>query len=368
MEQGVRVIGVGRAAYRGSTVGWYPLSELSDVIGRALDDAGVDPHLVQQAYLCTAGVARQPLQDAVRCALGPDVPIDPVDTLAAGASLALHQARQDIEDGRADCVLVAGADHGYLAHPADARSASLGAAAREYMQRHQCRRETFAMIAVKARQHSLSNPDAAFSCDMDLDEVLAAEEVSAPLTAPQFATAAYGAVAILLCSADFARSRGVPRAIRIGAQVYSDQLLIPNGDLNSPLRAVGYDRDVAASWDLYERAGIGPAEIHLCELHDRATVVELLLYEALGFCRQGSAEGFIEDGDNTYGGNVVVNPSGGLQAMGFGASTSGLAQCAELVMHLRGRAGLRQVSSARFALQQDEGPYGASVVTLYRND
>ncbi|MBM7063013.1 lipid-transfer protein [Pseudomonas sp. UL073] len=368
MEQDVRVVGVGRSAYHRSTAGWYPISALGEAIGAALADAGLEPMQVQRAYLCANGIARLPWQEPLLRTLGHELSITAVDAAQAGASHALYLARRDIEAGRAHCVLVAGIDHGVADAPSAQAMTQWSAAAREYTRRHQCRVETFAMIAVKAHQHAFHNPDADHGRPLGLDEVLAGPYEFAPLTPLQFAAPAYAASAVLLCSAEFAQRLALRRAVRIAAQVCSDELRVPAGEPDSPLRPVGYDRDMAVSWEVYERAGVGPADIQLCELHDSATVTELLLYEALGFCREGSAERFIEDGDNTYGGNIVVNPSGGLLGMGYGANSAGLAQCVELVTHLRGQAGARQVANASIALQQDAGAAGASVVTLYRRD
>ncbi|UVE19595.1 lipid-transfer protein [Pseudomonas sp. LS44] len=367
MEQDVRVVGVGRSAYHRSTAGWYPVSALGEAIGCAMADASLEPMQVEQVYLCASGGARLPWQESLLRALGHVPPIVSVDASVAGASRALYLARRDIEEGRAHCVLVAGIDHGPADAPSEQSMALWTAAAREYTRRHQCRQETFAMIAVKAHQHAFHNPDADYGQPLGLDDVLAGQGGFAPLPRLQFAAPAYAASALLVCSTEFARRLALSRPVRILAQVCSDELRGPAVAPDTPLQSVGYERDMAVSWEVYERAGIGPADLQLCELHDRATVTELLLYEALGFCREGSAERFIEDGDNTYGGNIVVNPSGGLLGMGFGASTSGLAQCAELVMHLRDRAGSRQVPHASIALQQDAGEAG-SIVTLYRRD
>ena len=94
----------------------------------------------------------------------------------------------------------------------------------------------------------------------------------------------------------------------------------------------------------------------------------IAFYEALGFCAEGSAEKLVEDGDNTYGGNLVVNPSGGLLSLGRAPSAGGLAQCIELVRHLRGRAGQRQVANANIALQHQVGTDGTVVATLYQRE
>ncbi len=89
------------------------------------------------------------------------------------------------------------------------------------------------------------------------------------------------------------------------------------------------------------------------------------MYEALGFTPEGTAEKFIDDGDNTYGGKVVTNPSGGLLSKGHPLGATGLAQCYELVNQLRGTADQRQVQGVRHALQHNVGLGGAAVVTLY---
>lgn len=137
---------------------------------------------------------------------------------------------------------------------------------------------------------------------------------------------------------------------------------------NSMIKMVGYDMAKAAGRQVYEAAGIGPEDVDVVELHDCFTANELLTYEALGLCPEGGAEKFIWDEDNTYGGKVVTNPSGGLLSKGHPLGATGLAQCTELVWQLRGTADQRQVAGARVALQHNLGLGGACVVTMYRRD
>ncbi|MOA36387.1 lipid-transfer protein [compost metagenome] len=136
-----------------------------------------------------------------------------------------------------------------------------------------------------------------------------------------------------------------------------------SGDMRS---LVGYDMTRAAADQVYEAAGVDPADLDVVELHDCFTANELITYEGLRLTPEGSAEKFIVDGDNTYGGRVVTNPSGGLLSKGHPLGATGLAQCAELVWQLRGQADLRQVEGARLALQHNLGLGGACVVTLYQ--
>lgn len=128
---------------------------------------------------------------------------------------------------------------------------------------------------------------------------------------------------------------------------------------------VGFSMAREAARQVYEQAGIGPQELDVVELHDCFAHNELLSYEALGLCGLGGAERFVADGDNTYGGQIVTNPSGGLLSKGHPLGATGLAQCTELVQQLRGQAGPRQVEGARLGLQHNLGLGGACVVTLY---
>ncbi|MNZ75679.1 lipid-transfer protein [compost metagenome] len=128
---------------------------------------------------------------------------------------------------------------------------------------------------------------------------------------------------------------------------------------------VGFSMARTAAQKVYEAAGVGPEDIQVVELHDCFAQNELLTYESLGLCPIGGAERFVEDGDNTYGGKFVTNPSGGLLSKGHPLGATGLAQCTELVQQLRGQSGARQVEGARMALQHNLGLGGACVVTLY---
>jgi acetyl-CoA acetyltransferase len=137
-------------------------------------------------------------------------------------------------------------------------------------------------------------------------------------------------------------------------------------EANDMMRLVGYEMSREAADKVYNQAGIGPDELDVVELHDCFAHNELITYEALGLCPEGGADKFIREGDNTYGGKVVTNPSGGLLSKGHPLGATGLAQCFELTHQLRGSAGARQVANARTALQHNLGLGGACVVTLYQ--
>src|SRR5438105_6879269 len=112
------------------------------------------------------------------------------------------------------------------------------------------------------------------------------------------------------------------------------------------IKMCGFHMAVSAAKEVYEKSGLGPKDLDVVELHDCFTTNELVTYEGLGLCPEGGAEKFIWDGDNTFGGQFVTNPSGGLLSKGHPLGATGLAQCAELVWQLRGQAGERQVPDA----------------------
>ncbi len=102
------------------------------------------------------------------------------------------------------------------------------------------------------------------------------------------------------------------------------------------------------------------------ELHDCFTTNELLTYEALGLTPEGTAEKFVLDGDNTYGGKVVTNPSGGLISKGHPLGATGLAQAPSWCGSCAARRRTGRWPASTLALQHNLGLGGACVVTLYK--
>jgi acetyl-CoA acetyltransferase len=125
--------------------------------------------------------------------------------------------------------------------------------------------------------------------------------------------------------------------------------------------------------DAYEAAGIGAADVDVVELHDAFTIAELVYYEALGLCKPGESADYLKSGKTTYGGDVVVNPSGGLLSKGHPVGASGVAQAVEMYWQLTGQAGQRQVDKARIGLSHVTGggiaglDHGACTVHLFEH-
>jgi acetyl-CoA acetyltransferase len=359
----------------------------------ALDDAKIPYGEVEQAFAGYVFGDSTCGQRAVYEVGLTGIPVFNVNNNCSTGSSALMLGAQAIAGGAAECVLVVGFEQmekGALAakwtdrtNPMDKHANLMnevqgfnqappaaqmfGGAGREYRWKYGTKRETFAKISEKARKHASKNPYALFKEVLSVEEIMASEEVFDPLTRYQCCPPTCGAAAAVLASDDFARKHGISKPVYIAAQAMTTDF--PSTfEEKSMIKMVGFDMAKAAAKKVYEKAGLGPEDVDVVELHDCFTANELLTYEALGLCNEGEAEKFIWDGDNTYGGEFVTNPSGGLLSKGHPLGATGLAQCTELVWQLRGTAGERQVEGAKVALQHNLGLGGACVITMYRRD
>jgi len=356
----------------------------------ALADAGVDLAAVQQVYAGYVYGDSTSGQNAVYRVGMTGAPVINVNNNCSTGSSALFLARQAVAAGAADCVLALGFEQmqrGALKEHWDDRPSAFarfdevinrvqgdagnaplapryfGGAGAAYCAKYDMDPAVFAQISVKSRKHAAANPYAVFTAPVTADEVLASPQIFGPLTRLQCCPPTCGAAAAVVVSEEFARARGLRADVAVAAQAMTtDTPASFTGDL---MQLVGADMTRAAARQVYEAAGVDPRDIPVVELHDCFTTNELISYEALGLTDEGTAEKFIADGDNTYGGRVVTNPSGGLLSKGHPLGATGLAQCAELVWQLRGEAGDRQVEGASLALQHNIGLGGAAVVTLY---
>ncbi|MFE3060399.1 lipid-transfer protein [Nocardia sp. NPDC059239] len=391
MSERVVVAGVGMIPFTTPS-----RSETYDVMGTAatrvaLSDAGIGYEKIQQAY---AGYVYgdSTCGQAVVYGLGQTgIPVVNVNNNCSTGSSALFLARQAVESGAVDVALAVGFEQmqrgalamAYADRPSpftrfdavmdeiqertDAPFAAqmFGGAGRQYAERYGTLPETFAKISVKSRKHAANNPYAVFKDPVTVEEVLASPPIYGPLTRLQCCPPTCGAAAAVLVSEKFAKANGIDSSVVIKAQAMATDFSSTFTEKDMT-KIVGYDMSKAAAQQVYEASGVAPTDLRVVELHDCFTTNELLSYEALGLTPEGTAEKFINDGDNTYGGRVVTNPSGGLLSKGHPLGATGLAQCAELVWQLRGQAEARQVEGdLKVALQHNIGLGGAAVVTLY---
>jgi sterol carrier protein 2 len=370
-----------------------PYDQMGALAARAaLDDAGIAYDAIEQAYVGYVYGDSTSGQKALYQLGLTGIPVFNVNNNCSTGSTALFLARQAIESGAAECVLVLGFEQmspGALGSvftdrpspfdPFDAVTDLLvgmpelplalryfGGAGLAHMRKYGTPLAAFARIRAKASRHAVNNPLALFRKEVTSEDVLAAPMIwPGVMTRLMACPPTCGAAAAVLVSEDYARKHGLKANVYIAAQAMTTDRA-STFESDDMMRLVGYDMSRAAAAQVYAQAGIGPDELDVVELHDCFAHNELITYEALGLCPEGGADKFICDGDNTYGGQVVTNPSGGLLSKGHPLGATGLAQCYELTHQLRASAGARQVAGARVALQHNLGLGGACVVTLYR--
>ncbi len=373
-------------------------SDNYDVMGaeasrRALADAGIGYDAVQQAFVGYVFGGSTSGQKALYRVGQTGIPVVNVNNNCSTGSSALFLARQAVESGVVDVALALGFEQmvpgaiqlGFEDRPGPldefgivrdrvmgAPDASVpeaatyfGAAGQQYVDETGMDPSVFAHITVKSRKHAANNPYSVFRTPLSFEQVLASPRIYGPLTRFQCCPPTCGAAAAVVISKEYADRHGLRSDVVIAAQAMTTDF--PSTFEGDMKRLIGYDMAKEAARQVYEKSGIGPEDLRVVELHDCFTTNELLTYEALGLTPEGTAEKFILVGDNTYGGRVVTNPSGGLISKGHPLGATGLAQCAELVWQLRGQAESRQVEgTVNAALQHNLGLGGACVVTMYQ--
>lgn len=365
----------------------------AQAVRQALQDAGVPYTDVQQAYAGYVYGDSTCGQKALYHVGMTGLPVVNVNNNCATGSTAMFLARQAVQSGAVDCALAVGFEQmnpGALRSVWTDRASALeranqvvdelvgrddrlsnairqfAGAGMAHMRKYGTKLETFAKIRAKASRHASRNPLAVFRNVVTPEEVLAAPMLwDGVLTRLMACPPTCGAAAAIVVSENFAKKRGLRTDVLIAGQSLATDRpgSFDSGDMT---RVVGFEVSQLAAHQAYEQAGVGPEDLDVIELHDCFAQNELITMEALGLAAEGEGPKLVDDGDNTYGGKWVINPSGGLLSKGHPLGATGLAQIYELTHQLRGTAAERQVEGARIALQHNLGLGGAGVVTVLK--
>lgn len=361
-------------------------------VTKALNDAGLQMSDIKQACVGYVYGDSTSGQRALYEIGMTGIPVYNVNNNCSTGSTALIMAKQLLETGNADCALALGfekMERGSLTskfldrtNPMDKHvqvmaeiaginntpiaAQMFGNAGKEHMEKYGTKLEHLAKIAYKNHKHSVNNPYSQFQEEYTLEQIMNSPRIFGPLTKLQCCPTSDGSAAAILATEDFVHAHGLEKqAVEIvGMEMVTDFPSTFND--RSCMKIVGYDMTKAAAERLFGKTNYKPQDVDVVELHDCFSANELITYEALGLCEPGKAGELIESGNNTYGGQYVINPSGGLISKGHPLGATGLAQCAELCWQLRGMADRRQVPGAKLALQHNIGLGGAVVVGLYR--
>ncbi|PVI07989.1 non-specific lipid-transfer protein [Periconia macrospinosa] len=320
------------------------------------------------------------------------IPVYNVNNNCSTGSTGLYMGRNMIAHGAADCVLVLGFEKMFpgslqsffqdRANPigttnlimketrgvtkAPGAAQLFGNAGREHMEKYGSTLEDFAEIGRVNHAHSKNNPYSQFQDEYTLEQVAKSPMIHEPLTKLQCCPTSDGSAAAVLVSQSFldARPHLKSQAILIAGQAMATDT--PDLFRRSAIDLIGYGMSELAATQALKEASVNPKDVKVCELHDCFSANEMVTIEALGLADKGKAHELIRAGGITYGGQVVINPSGGLISKGHPLGATGLAQCAELVWHMRGWANNRSVKDTKAALQHNLGLGGAVVVTVYK--
>jgi len=379
-KRNVCVIGVGMTKFERCDRDFTDL--VQEAVTQAIEMAGVAPTDFEQAYAgYVNGMSTQGQRALYMMGIG-GLPVYNVHNYCSTGSTALHLGYQAVASGMNEYVLAFGFEKMQkgpletqlqglketLGQDADKKppiaAVIFGDGGRQHMELYGTTKEQFAKVSVKNHRHSVNNPRSQYREACTLEEVLASRLVYDPLTLLQCCPTSDGAGAAILCSEEFAKKHRHSDPVKIVAQAMATDL--PEDFALGALGMIGVGMSRRAAGKVYEQAGLGPEDVQVIELHDCFSTNELVTYESLGLCKEGEGGRLIDEGQVTYGGKWVVNPSGGLLSKGHPLGATGLAQCAELVWQLSGRADKRQVEGARVGLQHNVGLGGACVVTMYR--
>lgn len=394
--QDVYVVGIGMTPF-GRMLDRDMKSLSKEAVDGALADAGLDKSAIEAAYFGNASQGHMERQHMIRGEIAlrsmgiGAIPVVNVENACASGSTAFGLAVNFLKAGDGDVALALGAEKMFsrdrelmfgafdsawdvsddeeirerllkLGEGVDVPDGTTSdkpysvfmdvyaAFSRHHMKRFGTTQRQLAAVSAKNHRHSVGNPLSQFRQPYTVDEVMSAPPITYPLTLPMCSPISDGAAAAVLATKEGLRRFGIDesRAIRVLACVLGTGSDRDPSEVEKHITAV-------ASKRAYDKAGIGPRDVSVAEVHDATAMGEIIQIENLGFCAFGEGGPMSERGETAIGGRIPVNPSGGLESKGHPVGATGLAQIFELVGQLRGEAGARQVEGARVALAENGG-------------
>jgi acetyl-CoA acetyltransferase len=342
----------------------------TEAVLEAIADAGIDPRRIEAAYcghVFQGMVTGQRILANVGLA---GIPLVNVEDACSSGAVAIREAMLAILAGAQDVVLAVGVEHltskfrGALAPDEDDIEGAVGLTmpaiyamrARRHMAEFGTTRRQLALVSVKNKRHASHNPLAQIRTPVTLEEVLASRPIAEPLCLHDCSPVSDGAAAAVLCGDRAVHARGAGGAVRLAASA------LRTGAVEAEPGSMAFEPLTRrTAWDAYERAGVGPGEIDLAEVHDCFSIAEVLRVEGLGLYAPGEYPAALERGEADIAGRRPVNPSGGLLGKGHPLGATGVAQVVEIVRQLQGRAGVRQVARARVGLAHCRGGKAAGI-------
>lgn len=359
----------------------YDMSAEDMVVTAALEayeDAKIEPSQIQAAWVGTLSTANagNALADPLKLF---NIPITRVENYCASGMDAFRNACMAVAAGMYDVVLALGfeklrdsgqrglgtfANHPVVGYGTTAPSLFAMAATR-YFKTYGINKTTLAKVAIKNHHNGTMSPKAHFQMEVTEDQVVNAPMICSPLGLFDCCPTTDGAAAVIICRAELAKSfRPDPLYVKgVGLAVTSGEPYLKPG-----FAYTGFPATAQAAQSAYEQAGITAKDLDLVECHDCFTITEILNYEDLGLCKKGEGWRYIEEGRSALGGEIPVNPSGGLKSFGHPIGATGIRMIYEVSQHLWNKAGARQVNNAEIGLAHNlGGPGSVGCVTILAN-
>lgn len=361
----VYILGVGATA-----CGKFP-DKGAHILGReaawaAIKDAGIHPRKIEIAFCGHVyqgmGVGQRTLKEIGLVGQ----PTVNVEGACGSGTLSFWEAWRSIAYGQYDIALALGVENlsrilsgGPLPLEEDDIEVFMGMGmpalyamrAKRYMEEYGVTAEQLAKVVVKSRKHASLNPIAQFRKETTVEGVLNSPMIADPLTRDQCCPVGDASAAAVLCSGELVDKLATKKPIKVlGCVAQSGKYSSATKLTCDPSENVSRTSGMA-----YEMAGLGPEDMDLAEIHDAFSIAEMIVCEALGFCEKGAGVRLIEEERTSLGGDIVINPSGGLLSRGHPVGATGLLQTAEIVWHLRGEAGKRQVEGAKVGIIETMG-------------
>ena len=366
MQERVAIVGVGCTGFRSITPEQSYKEMIYEAAMRAYTDAGVDPRRDVESFVTVAedfhegtSIFDEYTPDQIGGAL------KPVHTITGDGLHGIATAYMLIRTGQFDIVAVEGHSKAsniktlpevtaYAQDPVLNRPLKLnshfiaGLEMNRFLFETGTSHEHCAAVVVKNRYNALNNPVAPYGADLTIEDVLSGSMLSWPLGIRQTAEHADGAILMVLASEAKASYLTDKPIWILGAGWNNDSAALENRDWAHAI----YAEEAARM--AYRQAGINnPLEaIDIAEVDDTYAYKELQALEALGFCREGEAGILTVEGFTSPDSGLPVNVSGGSLGMGNLLEANGLARAYEIVLQVRGEAGVRQVENVNIGLAQ----------------
>src|SRR5215813_267864 len=376
LRKAVAVVGVGCTQF-GELYEKSAEDLLCEAVAEALADAGCERERIEAAWVGSVAstFGGDALGDALKLF---GRPITRVQNYCASGMDAFRNACLAVAAGMHDVVLAVGFEKmrdGNLGRPnrshpvldfGERAPHVFALSANRYFAKFGASKKTLAAVAVKHHQNGLHSPKAHLKMAVDEETVLTAPLLYSPLGLFDCCPTTDGAAAAVVCRADLAkRIRPDPILVKgLGLAVTSGEPYLKPG-----FAYTGFPATRIAARSAYEQAGITAKDVDLAEVHDCFTITEILNYEDLGFCGAGEGWRYVAEGRAAIdGGDVAVNPSGGLKSFGHPIGATGVRMIYEVCQQLWQKAGARQVKDAEIGLAHNLGGPGAvGCVTVLAN-